>query len=71
MTRFPTACGVHHHVHMFESFCSYHDRPIYDIAWSQSGLLATAGGDNKIVVMREEVRHMLHHKTPFGTYTHE
>lgn len=32
----------------------HHDRPIYDIAWSsESGLLATAAGDNSICIYRE------------------
>eukprot|EP00039_Didymoeca_costata_P002897 m.63607 g.63607 ORF g.63607 m.63607 type:complete len:341 (-) comp11590_c0_seq3:1285-2307(-) len=30
----------------------YHDRPIYDIAWSSSGYLASCGGDNRLVILK-------------------
>ena len=33
--------------------CRHHQRPIYDLAWSTDGLLATASGDNQIRVFRE------------------
>ena len=31
----------------------YHSRDIYDISWSSSGLIATAGGDNAIRIFKQ------------------
>ena len=41
----------------------YHKRDIYDISWSSSGMIATAGGDNAIRIFKEVCRqhHMYVH----------
>lgn len=31
----------------------YHNRDVYDVSWSNSGLIATAGGDNAVRIFRE------------------
>ena len=36
----------------------YHGRDVYDISWSSSGLIATAGGDNAIRIFKQ-VQHCL------------
>jgi len=36
------------------TLAGHHDRPVYDVAWSAEGLLATASGDNQIKVFKED-----------------
>lgn len=31
----------------------YHNRDVYDISWSRSGLIATASGDNAIRIFKQ------------------